>query len=809
MLDTVFQDLRFAGRMLRKNAGFTIVAVLTLALGIGANSAIFSAVQAVLLRPLPYPRPERLVRVALVERGGDATHSTYGDADFLALRASQASFTGVAALTGSDFTLTGQGEPLQLPGLLVSAEYFPVLGVAPQMGRFPEPGSDGAGQPRQVVVSDDFWVTQLHSDPQAIGRVLNLNQRPYTVIAVMPADFQPIGEADSELFAINQFPTPESRPPYFLRVFGRLKDGVSLQQAQAEAGAIAAETQRRFPNSTFNQAKAVPLKDVVVGRSQTLLWTLFAAVGFVLLIAMVNVASLLLARGSARQQEMSVRAALGAGRARLLRQLLTESVLLALAGCALGLVLARVGIAVLLRSGPAQLPRGGEITLDPTAVAFTAFLAIFAGILFGLAPAWQSSRAALFEDLKQRGGNAALRGRMRVHDVLVVTEFALALILLVGAGLMVKSFARLQRVDTGVEPAHVLTARLSLPPARYQSPQKITGFYRDLVGRTSALPGVEAAAVTMSLPPNLNMIGNPFRLESQPLHPPGPQQEADEMTISPDYFRALGIPLLRGRVFTDADGADKTPGVLIINQSMAKKYFSGQDPIGQRLQTGDPDPKSPWETIVGVVGDVKYEGLDEETGPTLYVPYNEGEWTLFSRSMFLVLRTSADPASVTSALRAQIAALDKDLPLTDVRTMPERIDESADRPRFRTLLLGSFAAVAMLLAAIGIYGVLAYSVSQRTREIGIRMALGANPARVVTLVVARGMALVGVGIVLGVAGALALTRLMSSLLYAVSARDPQSFVAVSLLLAAVALLACYLPARVAARVDPMIALRSE
>ncbi|HEU5451103.1 MAG TPA: ABC transporter permease, partial [Terriglobales bacterium] len=733
----------------------------------------------------------------------------YGKADFLALRAAQTSFSGVAALTGSDFTLTGGAEPLQFPGLTVSAEYFPVLGVAPLLGRFPDAGSDRPGQPRQVVVSHHFWSTQLHSDPQAVGRVLTLDQQPYTIAAVMPADFQPLGDADTELFAINQFATPQSRPPYFLRVFGRLKDGVSLQQAQAEAASIAAEVQRRFPDSTFNQARAVPLKDVVVGRSQTLLWTLFAAVGFVLLIAMVNVASLLLARGSARRQEMSVRAALGATRARLLRQMLTESVLLSLAGCALGLLLARAGIALLLRSAAAQLPRSGEITLDATAVAFTALLAVLAGTLFGLAPAWQSSRAVLFEDLKQRGGNASSQGGMRIHDVLIVTEFALALVLLVGAGLMIKSFARLQRVDSGVEPTHVLTARVSLPRSRYGTPQQIIAFYRDLLGRTSALPGVEAAAVTLSLPPNLNMIGNPFRLESQPLHPAGPQQEADEMTISPDYFHALGIPLLRGRFFTDADGQDKTPGVLIINQSMAKKYFPGQDPIGRRLQTGDPSPQSPWETVVGVVGDVKYEGLDEETGPTLYVPYNEGEWTLFSRTMFLVLRTSSDPASLTSALRAQVAALDKDLPLTNVRTMPERIDESVDRPRFRTLLLGSFAAAALLLAAIGIYGVLAYSVSQRTREIGIRMALGANPARVVALVVARGMVLVGVGVTVGLAGALALTRLMSSLLYAVSARDPQSFVAVSVLLAMVALLACYLPARIAARVDPMIALRSE
>lgn len=810
-METLLQDLRYGFRMFRKNPGFAIVAILTLGLGIGGNTAMFSVVDAVLIRPLPYPAPDRLVMLSLDERAkhrGTNPHS-YGLADFLAVREQQRSFERVAAFAGggNGVTLTGFSQPEQVPATWVSAAYFATLGATPLIGAVPTGDDDKPGKEPVVVASHRFWRTHLDSSSNAIGRMLALNGKAYRLVGVMPEDFRPLGAPDSELYPVYQFEPPRNRPPYYLRVFGRLKPGVAVQQAEAEVTNIAALVGRQYPDSPYQSASTIPLRTAIVGDSRPVLLLLLAGVGFVLLIAIANVASLLLARASVRQTEMSVRCALGASRSRIIRQSLTESFLIASIGGVTGVLLARAGIQLLIALAPRGMPLEG-ITLDVRVLLFTFLVSVASGILFGLAPAWQSWRTSLHETLKERGAGAGAGANRLVHDGLVILEFALALVLLTGAGLMIRSFVKLRGVSPGFSPDRVLTMRISLPPSTYSNEPQIIAFYQQLLARTRTVPGVRSAGITMSLPPNLLQITNPFTVEGQPRDGSRPLQLAEEMTVSPDYFRALGAPLLRGRFFTDADKAG-APMVLIINESMARNYFPNQDPIGKRIQTGDPNPKNPWETIVGVVGDVKYDGLDAREAPTLYVPYTSEGWASWSRSMFLVVATSMDPLHVAGSIRREVSALDKNLPVTHVRTMTEVLDASVTQPRFRTYLFGTFSFMALFLAAIGIYAVLAYSVSQRTREMGIRLALGAQPGAIVRLVVGHGMLLVAVGVLIGLAAAFAVTRLMAALLFGVSPTDPASFVSVASLLAVVALAACYLPARLAARVDPLVALHYE
>jgi putative ABC transport system permease protein len=811
-LEAFGQDIRFALRMLRKSPGFTIVAVLTLALGIGANTAIFSVVDAVLLEPLPYPNAKRLSMIYLQDRALGLDHGGYGEADFLALRRQQQTFQSVAALSAPDngFTLTGAQAPQEIPGTAVTAGFFDVLGAKPLLGRTFLPGEDRPDKPLSVVVSDRFWRGHLHADPGALGRAITLKGAAYSVVGVMPPGFH-FGDNDrDELWPILQLRPPERRPPFFLVVLGCLKQGVSLGQASADASDIAAGVTQQYPRSNAVTALAVPMKEAMVGSSGPALLVLLGAVGLVLLIAVVNVANLQVARSAARKKEIAIRSALGAGKSRLVRQLLTESILLAAIGGAFGVAVAHWGLDAIISLNPGVVPRMDEVAVNGTVLLYTLGVAVLSGVLFGLTPAFLASSSRFRESLGQSSrGTPESSASSLVHNVLVVSEFSLALILLIGAGLLIRSFARLQSVSPGFDPSHILTMRVPLPPAQYAKASQVTAFYEGLVADIESKPGVEAAGVTMSLPPNLLELENPFHMEGQSYETGKSSYLAEEIPVSQDYFRALGVPLRAGRFFDDSDRLPSRHS-LVINQTMARRYFAGKDAVGQRVQTGDANPKSDWYTIVGVVGDVKYEGLDAKAQPTMYVPCTDDGWNpWFTKSMSLVVRTSANPDQVASAVRAAVSELDPTVPVTAVATMDELLTRSVSGPRFRTALLGAFAGLALVLAAIGIYGVLAYSVTRRTHEIGLRVALGAQPGQVLSLVMGQGAKLAVAGIAIGAIASLGLTRLMSSLLFGVSATDPLIFVAVSAFLFLVALGACYVPAHRAMRVDPVSALRCE
>jgi putative ABC transport system permease protein len=808
-MQNFWQDLRCGARMLLKQPGFTLIAVITLALGIGANTAIFSVVNAVLLRPLPYPEPERLVKAFLTNPAQGESNSTLGMADFLAVRERNQSFENVTAFSFAAFTLTGGERPEEVSGAWVSADFFATLGVTPARGRAYQAEDERPESARVAVISHSFWQQRLAAEPQVIGKTINLDSTPYTIIGVMPESFHFALTPEAELWPVQVIRPPRFRPPYFNRCIGRLKPGVTEQQAQADLSAIAAQVQRQFPDSPFNAMSTIPLMNSVVGEVRRALLVILGAVAFVLLIAAANVANLQLARAASREREMAVRRALGANRWRIVRQLLTESLMLAAIGGVVGLLLALWGIDLFRAFGPANLPRLQEVNLDGRVLGFTMLAALLSGLIFGMAPALQSSRADLNESLKE-GGRAGTesRGRKRLRGLLVVAEVALTLVLLVGAGLLLNSFLRLQEVNPGFQPDHLLTAQISLPPARYAEDQKIIAFHQELINRMKGLPGALAVGISMSLPPNQLQISNPFGIEGYPLAPGQARPLAEEMTISPDYFTALGVPLLRGRFFTDADKAGAAP-VLIINEAMARRFFPNEDPVGKRLQTGDPSPNAPWETIVGVVGNVKYTGLEADETPTLYVPYTTPDWVSWSRRMYLVVRTAGEPLGLSSALRRQVRELDQDLPVINLSSMEQVIHESVKEPRFRALLIGLFAGVALLLAAIGIYGVISYAVTERTHEIGIRMALGARAGDVLKLVIGQGMKLALSGVAIGLVASFALTRLMKTLLFGVSATDPLTFAVIAVLLTGVALLACWIPARRATKVDPILALKCE
>jgi len=812
-MQTLIQDLRYGARMLRKNPGFTLIAVITLALGIGANTAIFSVVNAVLLRPLQYAGPERLVQVWQNFPQSGANQVTVSAPEFLDYKDQNRVFERMAAFRPQGFTLTGGAEPERIFGLRVSADLFPLLGVAPALGRAFLPEEDQIGGPRAVILSHGLWQRRFGSDTTLIGKSLTLDGESFMVVGVMPPGFQfPPQALQNELWAnlpldANDLNRRGWRP---LGVIARLKSGVSPDQANAELKAIAG---RSPASGIVPSAYAVSLQEQVVGRVRHALLVMLGAVSFVLLIACANVANLLLSQAAARQREMAIRAAVGAGRSRLFRQLFVESLPLALLGGGVGLLMAVWIVELLVSVNPGNLPRANEIGIDLRTLWFTLSVSLLTGVVFSLAPAWQFSKLDLNESLKEGGrGTSVSFRRFSLRSLLLVSEVALSLTLLIGAGLMINSFARLLRVDLGFNPRGVLTMQMALPQSKYAEIQQRALFFERALERISRLPGVQSAGMTSALP----LTGNPdfgFTIEGRTPSAPGDVPQTGWRAISPDYLQTMGIPLRRGRYFSGQDH-EKAAGVAIINETMARRFWPDEDPLGKRIKLGGPQRPYPWMEIVGIVGDVKHDGMDAPVGPEMYMPYAQ---TPFSQmpaglrfpAMSLVARGGSDHDSLAAAMRAEIKALDKDQPVTNIQTLDQLLADSISQQRFYLLLLSFFASIALILAAVGLYGVVSYTVKQRTHEIGVRMAFGAQAGDVLRHIIKFGMKLTLIGALIGLAGALTLTRLMRTLLFDLSATDPLTFIVVALLLTGVALLACWIPARRATKVDPMIALRCE
>ena len=806
-MNTLIQDLRYALRMLAKSPAFTFIVVLTLGLAIGTNSAIFSVVNAVLLRPLTYPKSEQLVRVCGTQPQLATAPSS--PANFLEWKAENQVFERIATYVGQGFNLTGTDKPERVIGARVSGDLFQLLGVQPALGRTFTVDEDRDGAERVVILSHQFWQNRFAGAASAIGQTITLNEQRYTIVGVMPAGLA-FPSTRTQIWTPIAFNPAEQamRDTNFIDVIARLKPGVSIDQARANMNAIAQSQADRYPQTNFGVGvKVVSLQEDMVGDVRPMLIVLLVAVAFVLLIACANVANLLLARAAARQREMAIRGALGASRSRVVRLLLTESVLLAVVGGAVGLLLAFWSLDVLVSLKPANLPRLAEIGINRTVFLFTFAVSVLTGLLFGVAPAWQVSKSDLNEGLKESGGRGGTDSprRQRVRALLVISEVALSLVLLIGAGLMIRSFSRLLAVDPGFKADHVLTAFVSLPPSKYPKREEQNAFFDRLLERLRNVPGITAAGVITDLP----LYGGSstgFDIDGRPEPLPGQRSMTDYRITTPDYFAAMGMKLLQGRAFSrfDTDGA---PGVVIINETLAKSYFAGEDPIGKRL--GLSTPKD-WREIVGVVADVRNYGVDADVKPEVYVPLLQTAPDYLSgvaSALTVVLRSTMDPAALTTVLSEQVQALDKDQPVSAIRTMEWYLADSMAQRRFNMLLLGAFAGLALVLAAVGIYGVIAYTVAQRTHEMGIRIALGARGADILRLVFAHAMATTITGIVIGLVAAFALTRLLQSLLYQVTATDPFVFAAISILLLTVAAIATYLPARRAVKVNPITALR--
>jgi putative ABC transport system permease protein len=811
-MNTLWQDLRYGLRMLWKSPGFTLVAIIALALGIGANTAIFSVVNAMLLRPLPYSDPDRIVTLWETNPNLTAkylrTHNEASPANFYDWRGQQTVFDDIGAFRWNTFNLTGVDTPEQLLGNRATASLFRVLAVKPLLGRTFTEEEDRDGSPRVVVLSYGLWQRRFGGDPDIINRQISIDTESHTVIGVMPREFE-FPNASVEMWTPLALDSKDAarRGAHYLYTRARLKSGVTLEQAQGEMNTIAARLRQQYPDTNADRdVRVVRTQDDTNEQLRPALFVLFAAVGFVLLIACANVANLSLARSSARHKELSIRAALGASRARMIRQMLTESVLLSTMGGVGGVLLAMWGLDLVTASVPRDYALSfhgwNQIKLDGWVLAFTMLVAVATGLLFGIVPALQATKTDLNESLKEGGGRgSASHARRRFRDGLVIAEVALALVLLVGAGLMFKSFARMLDVQPGFDPHGVVTMGLGLPEARYAKPEQWTQFYKQLLEKLRAEPGVESASVINYLPMGGSGGTTTFIIDGRPAPPKGQNPEANFRAASSDYFKTLRIPLLKGRAFTDQDTADK-PLVAIVNETFARTFFSGEEVIGKRLR--DPDGTNPTE-IVGVVSDVKHWGLDDEPEPYLYMAHAQSP----DPGMTIAVRSAIDPSAMAATVRRDVQTFDRDLPVFDIKSLEQRVEESGSQKRLTVYLLTVFAAVALLLAAVGIYGVLAYSVAQRTHEIGIRMALGAQTRDVVRLVLRQGMVLALVGVVAGVLASLALTKLIKAMLFHVSPTDPATFALVSVALASVALVACLVPARRATKVDPMIALRYE
>jgi putative ABC transport system permease protein len=811
-MDNLLKDLRYGARTLLKNPGFTVIAVLALALGIGANTAVFSIVNAVLLRPLRFERPEQLVTIWETNLSQGLGHSQVSPVTFTDWRQQNQIFDGVATWWYPQVNLTDTGtEPVRVRTIDATDNFFSVLGVQPMLGRLFLPGEDQRGADLIAVLSYNLWKTRFNSDPSVIGKPIALDGRLHSVVGVMPQGFN-YPENIEVWRPLGWDPAQHNRGARFMEAVARLAQGVTIEQAQAEMTALGHRLEQEYPRTNIDWGVTlIPLRNEIVGNFRVALLVMLGAVAFVLLIACANIANLLLARAGARQKEIAIRLAMGASRSRLIRQFLTESILLASLGCALGLVLAYFGGKALMTLNPVAIPRSNEIGIDARMLGFTLGITLITGIIFGLVPALQASKPDLNQVLKEGGRDSKSSSGNSIRNALVVSEIAIALVLLIGAGLLLKTFIRLQRAEPGFNPDGVLTFNLQLPGSKYSDWRQVSSFYTRILDRIKSLPGVQSADAASFLPLESGWRLK-FSIAGRPPAEPGEEPIAQHRPISKGYFQTMRIPLIEGRELTERDNVD-APGVIVINQALAHRYWPDEDPIGKRIVStvrsigplGRVMPKALDFEVVGVVGNEKNNGLNAAAEPAIYFSHDQFAY----RSMSVMVRSSSNPMSLLGAIQNEVWAMDNSLPVSEVKTANQILANSVAQPRFSVLLLGIFAALALILAAVGIYGVMSYSITQRTREIGIRMALGAQSSDVLRMVLGEGFKFAFAGIGIGLVGAFLLTRFLTSLLYGVSAADPITYAGVSAILAAVALVACYIPARRATKVDPLVALRYE
>jgi putative ABC transport system permease protein len=805
----LMQDVRYAFRLLLKSPGFAAIAILTLALGIGANTAIFSVVNGVLLRPLPFRDPSRLVLIA--EKSSFPVISTSYE-NYLDWRDQSHSFESMEATRGAAITLTGAGEPERLNVRMATAGLFPMLGINAKVGRTFLAEEDRAGGTPVALLSYGLWQRRFGGSQEIIGKAINLDAQPYTVVGVLPSGFQILQPADVFLPFMpwaKTLPDDRNWHPGIIPL-ARLKSGVTKEQARVEMVGITKRLEQQYPDyNTGTSADVIGLQDQIVQNSRPALLLLLGAVSFVLLISCVNVANLLLARAASRGREVAIRTAMGAGFSRVVRQLLTESVLLSLAGGLLGVLMAWASLGPLLKIAAGSVPQGASIGLDPWVLAFTAGVSLCTGLLFGIVPAMRTAKLDLREALNEGSrGSTAGPGQHRLRGALVAMEVALAMLLLVGSGLLLRSFSHLQEVPPGFQPDHLFVADIPLSPTAYAKPQDRYQFFDRLVERAKTLPGVRSAAAASFLPVSGGGSIIHFNITGHPPKSPREFVAAGYRTITPNYLETLGVPLLQGRLFTYADN-DKSPAVVVINKTMVATFFPNENPLGKRLQLGAlPDQQVPTMEIVGVVGDVR-PGLGIDPQAEMYLPYRQADLLLPVFQLSVVMRTAGDPSLQTAALRSALAEIDPNQPLVKVRTMEENMATTVAEPRFRAWLIGIFAALALVLSAVGVYGVMSYTVTQRTSEIGVRVTMGAQPRDVFRIIVGEALRLALLGVGVGLVTALALTRLLRGFLFGISAYDPLTFIGVSLLLTIVAAAASYFPARRATLVDPLVALRYE